>query len=782
MSEVAEVLEERPELETPLRDVLAVDERHDAWTFDDIPIGSGAFGELVSRGLIENTADGDAYRVANPDAVRAVLEARASGDATAATETSPAAALSTERTTPDLSSLRVRLADVDGNTLVSLLGALCLVVLARAYVYGQVFRDGVVVLSSNDPYYYRYWVEQALAASGGALDVSGLATIPNAVATGEPLLVATLWGLASLFGGDPTAAGWVLAWYPVVAAVITAYLVYRLTMVVTDDRRVALAALVLLAVTPAHALRTSLGFADHHAFDYVWLMLTAYATVRLGALADAGWREPGQWAWAGVLAVGLAGQVLAWEAGPLMILPLGLYVVVRVLQDVRLGHSPVTANAPLVGGLSLGALVVYLVHTQVGWHTATVASAPALLAVGVLVVLGAGELAYRFEVSARVLAGVDILGGSLGLVVIRTLRPADWAQVMDGITRITAERNIAETQSLVTGDTFGWLFLFGFILVLILPFLIWESIEAYRGARGWLVPVVYGWYFLVLTMYSVRFAGQLALFASVFAGLGFVYLAAAVDLTGKPVSLSEEREPRAHVSMPSPGAMGQFFVLFVLVAGLSVVQVPLKTNQITTESEMYDTAAWIAEDLEDAPADRPSYVFSPWSHNRMYNYFANGDSRSYGYARTNYRTFLASANETTWYDRLRGRTGYVVYHDVQAPAGSLAERLDAYGSRTGNATGLAHYRAVHVSESGAYRVFTLVPGATLAGSADPNATVTVTTTVEVSGVRIDYERRVRTDATGNYSVTVPYPGTYDAAGTDTAVSEAAVLNGTRVVA
>ncbi len=51
--------------------VLAVDDEQDGWTFDDIPIDSGQFGELVSAGIVEK--DGDEYRVADPDAVRAAL-------------------------------------------------------------------------------------------------------------------------------------------------------------------------------------------------------------------------------------------------------------------------------------------------------------------------------------------------------------------------------------------------------------------------------------------------------------------------------------------------------------------------------------------------------------------------------------------------------------------------------------------------------------------------------------------------------------------------------------
>jgi dolichyl-diphosphooligosaccharide--protein glycosyltransferase len=77
-SRVAEFLSERPDLESPLEDVLEVDEQTDSWTFDDVPVDSGRFGELVSPGIVER--EGEDYRVADPDAVRAALgEGIASG-------------------------------------------------------------------------------------------------------------------------------------------------------------------------------------------------------------------------------------------------------------------------------------------------------------------------------------------------------------------------------------------------------------------------------------------------------------------------------------------------------------------------------------------------------------------------------------------------------------------------------------------------------------------------------------------------------------------------------
>ena len=186
----------------------------------------------------------------------------------------------------------------------ALVAALAVVVLLRLTPVTDVYQSGAVVLSGNDPYAYRYAVEQLV--QGNAAPWS----LPDGVATGEPLLVVTLWLGAVFLGGSQWATDTVIAWYPVVSALLTALLVYGIATRASGDPRVGLAAVLLLATIPMHGIRTSVGFADHHAFDYVFLVLTVYALVGIVQSANRPHLTD-----ASLLAVGLAGQLLAWEAG-----------------------------------------------------------------------------------------------------------------------------------------------------------------------------------------------------------------------------------------------------------------------------------------------------------------------------------------------------------------------------------------------------------------------------------------------------------------------------------
>ncbi|MBX0304761.1 STT3 domain-containing protein [Haloarcula salinisoli] len=764
-----ELLDERPELESALAAALAVDDEHDEWGFDDIDVDSGAFGELVSHDVVEKR--GDEYAVADPAAVRRALD----GDDAVGDETATA-----EREF-DLDWLAVP--DIDGRAAGLLTAALAVVVLTRTYVVSSVYRGGDIVFSGNDAYYYRYLVEQVAETSGGA-EFSVLSVLPGAGTKGEPLMIATLWWVAELLGGTTETIGHVLAWYPVVSAVISGVFVYLLAVRVTSDRRVGLASVLFLALIPGHALRTSLGFADHHAFDYPWLGLTALALLLVVTTAQdrASLRSPVPWVGSVLLGVGITGQVLAWEAGPLLIVPVGVVVAAKTLLDVEAGREPLRANLPLVGGTGLAAALVWTVHTSWEWHTELVASTPFLLFLGVCSVVATAAVVARAGGTTRQLAAVEGVAFVVGLFTVRSLFTERWAEAFSRTDALFRSDDIAGTIGLFDPGTVGFLLLFGFALVMALPAMVLGVQFATRDRADWLVVTTYAWYFLGLATLQVRFVGELATFAAVFAGYAFVWLAAKVELA-RPVT-GERTAAITDAVVPETRMVGLLCVLFLLVGSLGLVQVPVKTSQVTIDGGQYQTATAIERDAaENGLAYPENYVLSQWGKNRMYNYFVNGESRSYSYARNTHEAFLSSPNETEWYDRLRGRVGYVVTEDRAASPETMHSRLHTrYGSQNESVAGLGHFQAIYATESGSYKAFALVPGATITGTTSPNATVTASATVELPNGTFEYVRRTRADASGRYRIGVANPGEYavesDNSTATVTVNESAVRNGT----
>ncbi|WP_323677108.1 hypothetical protein [Halorubellus sp. PRR65] len=753
--EVRDLLDDRPDLESALEAALAAEP---PWTFDDVDVDSGVFGELVSRDVV---VEGDAgYRLADPEAVRRALNDDLDDAAGRATGFDP----------------EIPRFDVGRLELAAVVGALALVLVLRLTSVPLVFQGDAVVLSSNDPYYYRYWLEQLLSDPE-----TTLSSLPGTVSKGEPLMLAALWFVTVALGGTAVTAGTVLAWFPVVSAVLSAALVYAIAVVVTDDRRIGVASVVMLAVLPSHAFRTSVGFADHHAFDYPWLALTLLGTVLIANWARSeGATDVGVIGGIASIGVGVAGQTLAWEAGPLLIAPLGVAIAAMSVTAVNRNESVLTSVGPIVAGVGLAAALAWFGHSTYSWHTTLVASAPLMLTLsggGVLVV---GELWYRLDLPTAGLVVVELVGVAAGTFAFQSLRPEMWSRLTSSVTeRLLARRNIAEVQSLFS-DSAGWLLLFGFLLLLALPYVVWASYRLLDDDR-WTPVAVYAWYLLVLAAIQVRFAGQLSLLVAVFAGFGFIHLAAWIDVARPPAPLSGGVVQR--LTVPDRRQALTLVGLFVLISGLSIVQVPVKTSQTTAPNQGYDAAAWVAEYSDAHDMQYPeNYVFSQWAHNRMYNYFVSGESRSYGFARSNYADFVTSTNETKWYERIQDRVGFIVTStDVIANGSTLGTRLHRHnGSRAASTAGLAHYRLLHAEDGGAYKVFTLVEGAEIRGETEPNSSVTVRTTVTLESYSFEYVRETTTDANGSYSVRVPYPGTYRVAGESVRVPEDAVRNGTQV--
>ncbi|MEF8974007.1 MAG: STT3 domain-containing protein, partial [Haloarcula sp.] len=614
------VLDDRPELRDATEAVLAVDDERDGWTFDDIPVDSGQFGELVSAGIVEK--DGQQYRVADPDDVRAALDGESEVGGDSGNDLAIGDALSFE---------------FDARATGLLVAALAVVFVARTYVIGSIYRGGDIVLSGNDPYYYRYHVEQVAANAGSAADLGALSVLPGGLTSGEPLMVATLWWVASLFGGSKAVIGHVLAWYPVVSALVTGVLLYLLAVRVSSDRRIGLASVLFLAFIPGHAFRTSLGFADHHAFDYPWLALTAFAlVVALTTVTDrASLRRPQPWIAAVGIGVGVAGQVLAWEAGPLLVLPVGLVVLGGTLLDVSNDRSSLFRNAPVLAGVGLGAILAGSVHAVAGWQTGLVAGTPALLTLGTVVVIATAEAARRVGGTARQLAAVDIGLGVVGLLVFRFGFTEQWGTFSNRLDTLFRSDGIAETYGLFSADAFGFLFLLGLTLFLALPAMVWGVSLARSDRSGWLVAGSYAWVLLALAVIQVRFVGELAPFLALFAGLAFVWTASWVEVA-RPVLTAGDRDLRDAL-VPDSRAVASLFVLFLLFGALGMVQVPVKTSQVLVEDGTYGAAAAIEADAADRGLEHPeNYVLSRWGQNRVYNYFVNGESRSYGYARQTY--------------------------------------------------------------------------------------------------------------------------------------------------
>ncbi|WP_276272970.1 STT3 domain-containing protein [Haloarcula litorea] len=786
------LLEDRPELRSDLRAILEQDE-HGPWSFQDVPVDSGAFGEIVSAELVEETDDG--YRVRDPDALSQVLDAP---DDSGIDDTGDGISV--------LSDIDV---SFDTRRLGALAAALLFVALVRtALIYPAVFRDGTIVLAGNDPYMYHEAVEILLSEGPSAFTLGGLSDLAieflsSEIRTHDTLLIVTLWWGAATLGGTTAAVSTVLAWYPILAALVTAAATYGITHRLTGDVRCAIASVVMLAVTPAHAYRTALGYADHHAFDFMLLSLTALAVLvvvderfdrdrpRLGVSLTG---------WTAIVGGGItvAAQAAAWRGGPLLLLPIAFYAVARAYFDLRADARPLRTTGPLIGLLTIGTVLSYGVHAGLGWLQPYRALAPALLLVGVVTVVTIAVVVDQLDLPAwTVFAGTAGIGAAgIGLVPLVVPPVARAVTEFGSYLARYGRSDIAETQSLFSqGNIVAPIFLFGLLFFIALPYLVWGTWRQVSQARrpDWLLVTSYAWWFFGLAIVQNRFTGELSPFFAVFAGIAFVHLAAWTDIL-QPLSLTDRSED---VGAAADGGIeplsrldyrtiGYLVVLFLLVGGLGIVQSSVKMQQIAVNDAEYETASWVGEYADDRGMTYPdNYVLSRWGSNRPDNYLVNGETESYGYALENYERFARSQTGDGWYEQFRNDdVGFIIVRPVAGSAnGSVHSQLhDHYGSRTGQRPALTHYRALYHSTGGDIVAFEVVPGATVTGTASPGQTITAETAVTLppQGTESTYARQVFVSQNGTYQFTTPYAGTYTVGNSTVTVSEAAVRNGRTV--
>lgn len=816
-----------PSLADDLSALLEVDAEGEPWTFDDIPLDSGQFGEVVSEGIAESVDDGG-YRLTDTAAVaRALDESPPSASATGSEPTTPEDGTPSSRDVP-LSlpasaagvwetvgqGLSARFAAVDRTAALAVAFLLVLFGTVRSLFYAAVFRDGMVVSPANDPYFYRYWQRQFLERSGSATDLGMLATIGQEN-TRRPLTQALNWWFAALTGGTPGAADAVAAWAPVLAAIAGGGLLYLLACELTGDRRIGLGAVLLLAFTPVHVVYTSLGFLEHRPYQYFWLLLLAFGLVWLAAgvrrrhasvsgreAARAHLRSPDAWGISGLVAVAVGASAHTWGGSPLTFVPVALYVAVRVVSDVRHDVPPLLANLPALVGIGAGAVLAQVAHRSLGWHEPIAAAVPVLVALGGIGVALVATAWRRFDRRAATLLATEVLLAGVGLWAYTTLRPSHIARLRDRADDLFNREVAIETASLFGSGGFDLIYQplaqlgIGFFLGLVpLLALTWYATRAY--APGWLVMLSFTWLYFLLATVQIRFAAQFSLFLALFAAIALVYVLGALELVRPPTVFATPDRPTGEDSKPgtasaifepesdagdgdaealslpddfqSASYLLSMVVLFLL---LNLLFVPTLLGQIQYDDAEVAATTSVASHAENHP-DHPQYVLSHWGDNRMHNFFVNGDSQSYGYARSKYGSFVTADDPDVARQDLRGSVGYVILTDHDLEHAGVHEAL--FANRGAGEASTAHFQLLYTA--GDVRAFAVVPGAELVVPAGANDPVTASLNLTVSGEQLAYERTATANADGQARIRVAYPGTYEVGDRSVTVSEAAVYAG-----
>ncbi|PHQ45604.1 hypothetical protein DJ68_11945, partial [Halorubrum sp. C3] len=481
-----------------------------------------------------------------------------------------------------------------------------------------------------------------------------------------------------------------------------------------------------------------------------------------------------------------------------------------------------------IRGSSLGAGGALAVPLALGWHESIAAVTPVLVAGGAFVVVGLGELWRRVSLPPLALVAAEAVVAVGGLVAYARLRPGDVDRIRTRAADLFFREGISETVSLFSPDfavVFGPLLQLGlgfYFAIAVLAVATWATARRYEP--GWLVVVCFAWYYTLLATVQVRFAGQLAIMIAPFAGIGLVYLLSAIDIArpvaalgrgddvspstrgrssrGRPSRTGADSEPGGETAITSLALpeetrlRGYLAATVALVLLFNLLLVPPLVGQTTHDRVQFDAALTVDSHAEDVDREYPqNFVLSQWGDNRMYNYFVNGEARSYSYARSNYDQFLTATHPDEWYNRFQDRVGYVVVTEREnaPPTESTYTTLyDGLGVGVNDTAATGHYQLLTATEG--IRTFAVVPGATISvpepsSVGVENGTVTATTTVTVpnssgevtaTGTTFEYERHAAV-SNGTATIRVAHPGEYQVGTQSVTVTNDAVHNGNQTV-
>lgn len=779
------LLADHPDIEPALRELLAID-AEGPWTFEEVPLDSGRFGEMVSREIAVK-ADG-AYRLADRDAVAAALDGDGFDEG--------------DSVVPDV-SLPTSLG-VEWTTAAGLGAALALVALVRSMHLPHVFRDGYIISPANDPYFYRYWQHRLLEISASPVDLTPITDIPGRAST-RPFTHAANWWLAALVG-DPDI---VAALLPVVAAVLLGAVLFLFARTVTGDDRIAVASVLMLAVIPVHVRYTAMGFLEHRLHQYLWLGILLLGIAWLAttnqrlwrAHAETAWRV--QWrvprVWATVALVAVATPVVAhsFRGSALLFIPVAGYVFLKGVMDIQHGRRPLHDNLPLLAGLGIGSILTYLPYHVWGWHEAdtVLVLTPALVAIGAGAVLVLGEATRLAGRSAREYLVGGITVGVVLIGLFRLLRPDDFDRAADRATDSLLGRDFAtETVGTFAADAGLFLrplFQFGPLVFVGLPVLAiasWYVVMRYHP--GMLLAVVGGWTFFVLAAIQLRFAAQLSFFIAFFAGIGLVYAMAAIGLVRTPRVTAVEEEDASHPGllrgddavdarsrMHLPGSIqvaGLILLTVLIVIGFNLALAPGFVSEFMYDDEIKAVSAIIDHQEETNRSAADSAVIAHWNYERFYNFFVADDGLSYN--RGGYESFINHDHPDDAFEDQGGSYGYLSTVDYRG-LGAAQEQLHAdYGLGSSPAS---HFQLLYAGDG--FSVFAIVEGAQLTITGGENGSiVTIATDVEVPGASFTYDQTVTLDADGTATVRVPYPGEYTVGDATASVSQLDVEHGETV--
>ncbi|MCX9084573.1 MAG: oligosaccharyl transferase, archaeosortase A system-associated [Candidatus Methanoperedens sp.] len=491
--------------------------------------------------------------------------------------------------------------------------------IVRLFTFSQVFEQGRIVFLETDPYYHMWRVFSFIDTFPGTFFFEPFINYPYGAIIGWPPLFDQTIALVSIIAGFGSPGVHLIetigAFTPVILGIFSIISVYYISKEIFNER-VGLYSSLLLAVMPAHAQISFLGFVDHHISE-VLISVLAYLFFIMSLK-----NEFNKFSILSGIIIGLS--FLTWIGAPIFIGIILLYIIFQFIQNRK---SNVGSDNLLKSGIisfSIAFFTIILFYLWTPWQKAlqfgTLSYFQPLYVITCAVIVIFSGLTFRILKDKKwYLYPLLLIISFLSLFSVISLTvPSFYDSLMNGIGYLLRDapvlKQIVEAQPLFytfDGVFLGWQFFsnpvwhqfaFSFYFAIIGFFFL---LYCYRKGidQGTLFFLIWTLIVLALALYQRRFSYMLSVNIVLLSGFFLDKIIFHVNNIIKNSSKFKYSGLKSgHIAL---------VILAILVIPNAIQAYNMAQSPPKPTDDWYDSLTWLRENSPD-PGKSPQYGIMTW--------------------------------------------------------------------------------------------------------------------------------------------------------------------------
>jgi dolichyl-diphosphooligosaccharide--protein glycosyltransferase len=679
----------------------------------------------------------------------------------------------------------------------------------RLFTFPQVFEQGRIIFLEADPYYHMWRVFSYIETFPGTFFFDPFLNYPYGIIVGWPPLYDETIALISLIAGFGNPGTYLVetigAFIPLILGIFSIISVYYIAKEIFNQR-VGLYSSLILAVLPAHAQISFVGFIDHHIAEVLISVMAYLFFIR--ALKN----QSRFFSILSGIMIGLS--FLTWIGAPIFIGIILSYIIIQFIMDKKAKTGSKYLMKTGLLSFSSAFFTISLFYLWTPWQKDLAAGTlsyfqPVYVYFCIMIVIFLWKISKIMKNQNWVFYPLIIVGvfASLYLLVI-VVFPSFYENLLNGIGYLLTDapeiKQIIEAQPLYYSNDGIFLgynffsnpvwyqFALGFYFALMgLMLLIYYQRNGID--KGSLFLIIWTLIALILALYQRRFTYTLAVNVAILSGFLIDKITDYINSSGKRMTFHFRSEYIA------------LFILAILVIPNYIQAYNMAQSPPKPTDDWYDSLVWLRENTPD-PGKPPQYgIMTWWDYGNWILYISKRPvvSNNFQVGGDEAARFFIEQNETLANKMMDIRKARYVIMDMQMGLNKLrqGDQLSIHGTFFGIADtagknisiyfdqnnfpnrnyfqtmysrmqvfdgrSLSNYRMIYESREMHYdifdnvssdiKIFEYVIGAKIAGNATSNEIVKLSGMIITNQKRrFEYMQQTTADEMGYFEFIVPY--------------------------